>query len=152
MSRKLLVVLISITVSVLFAGTGLYAGTEIKDTFKLNTKEYAEHTKSLVEFSHKKHAEEYGAKCGECHHDENGKPLKLKMGDNVQRCVECHKETGKKPKGEKLKKAEKIKKYHKEALHANCVGCHKAWNKKKGYKRKDPEAAPQSCSQCHPKE
>lgn len=151
MSKKVLALLLSVGIAVLFASTGVYAGTKVDDVFKMETKEYKEHSKGLAELSHKKHVEEYGVACGECHHDDKGKALELKEGDDVQRCVECHKETAKAPKGEKLKKNEKIMKYHKEALHANCIGCHKAFNKKNGYKGKDPKAAPQGCTSCHPK-
>ena len=33
-----------------------------------------------------------------------------------------------------------------EAIHANCISCHKDYNKKNKTK-----AAPQSCTKCHPK-
>ena len=36
--------------------------------------------------------------------------------------------------------------YHAEALHENCISCHKDYNKKNKTK-----AAPQSCTKCHPK-
>jgi len=75
--------------------------------------------------------------------------LFLVIGDSAEKCSTCHKET-KKVKGEKLSKSEKIVKYHKEALHANCIGCHKEFNIRKG----DPKGkgpAPTSCVKCHPK-
>ena len=149
MSKKILSLLIVGTALIFAAGT-VMAGTEFQDTFKINTKVYKTHKKGLVEFHHKKHTEEYGAACGDCHHDDKGKPLTLKKGDDVKRCIECHKGI-KKVKGEKLAKKEKIKKYHVEAMHANCKGCHKAFNKKKGLDKKDPKAAPTSCKNCHPK-
>ncbi|MEA1966787.1 MAG: cytochrome c3 family protein [Thermodesulfobacteriota bacterium] len=151
MSKKIVVLMLIAGVTILFSSTGIFAGTEVADTFKMETKEYAKHKKNLVEFTHKKHAEEYTESCGECHHDADGKPLSnLKMGDDVQRCVECHKET-KKKKGEKISKKEKIKKYQKYAMHENCKGCHKAFNKEKGYTKKDKDAAPTGCSDCHPR-
>jgi len=100
-------------------------------------------------FTHAKHINEYAIACGTCHHDDKGTPLELKEGDPVQSCAECHKET-KKPKGEKLAKAEKIKKYHMEALHANCIDCHKSYNIEKG-DPKGKKPAPTSCAKCHPK-
>ncbi len=125
--------------------TFVYAG--VSDVIKMNDKGYKKHKKGIIEFSHEKHATDYKAACGECHHDNNGKPLKLKKGDSVEKCGSCHKKYGK---AKKMKKAEKIKQYHKEALHANCIGCHKAFNKKKtGKKTKGP--APASCNKCHPK-
>lgn len=151
MKNRILIIGLILSAAVVFAVNGIQAGTTAADVIEMKSPEYEKHTKGIVMFSHKKHATEYGASCGECHHDDKGKPLDLKEGDNVQRCVECHKETGKKPKGEKLKKKEKIMKYHKEAVHANCKDCHKAFNKKKGLKAADPGALPTTCKNCHPK-
>ena len=140
----------------LFVVTGIYAGTDVQDVIPMNNKAYKEHKKGIVEFNHKKHIEEYGASCGECHHDDQGKPLDLKMGDDVQSCIACHKIPGEVPKdvkkewkAKKLKKAEtnKLKlEYHAEALHMNCKDCHKAFNKKNKTKK-----APTTCKKCHPK-
>ena len=159
MIKKHFLTAVILAIAILFVSAGIYASS-VPDVIPLNDPAYKKHTKGIVQFEHKKHWDDYSreypefypSKCGECHHDKDGKPLtELKDGDSVQKCIECHKETGKKPKGEKLKKAEKIKKYHKEALHANCKGCHKKFNKKMGYKNNDPKAAPNTCKSCHPK-
>ena len=129
--------------------TDKVAGKASIDIIVMDNPLYKKHSKGIVEFTHKKHVEEYTIACGSCHHDETGKPLELTYDDPVQNCIECHKET-KKPKGEKLPKKEKIAKYHFEAIHANCIGCHKDYNKEKG----DPKGkgpAPSSCKNCHPK-
>ena len=144
-----------ILAGVLIVGiSGLYAGTEVKDVINMENKAYEKHTKSIVTFTHKKHIEEYKVGCGECHHDEKGKPLdNLKMGDNVQNCIECHSNPGERPKGKgapKLTKKERLD-YHAEAIHYNCRDCHKKFNKDKGLKSKDTGAAPTTCKQCHPK-
>ncbi len=135
-------------------GSALYAGTEVEDVIKMENKAYPEHKKSIVMFSHKKHTEAYKAGCGECHHDEKGKPLaNLKLGDDVQNCIECHAKPGERPKGKgapKLSKEERLD-YHAEAIHYNCKDCHKKFNKEKGFKSKDKGAAPVTCKQCHPK-
>jgi cytochrome c553 len=126
----------------------IYAGTQVADEFEVKSPEYEKHTKGIVKFTHKKHIEEYGATCGECHHDDKGKPLDLKMGDDVQRCIECHKKPGERPKGKdapKLSKKERLE-FHAEALHYNCKDCHKEFNKKNKTK-----AAPTTCTKCHPK-
>ena len=126
---------------------GLYAGTEVQDVIKMENKAYEKHTKSIVEFTHKKHVEEYKAGCGDCHHNEKGEPLNdLKMGDDVKNCIECHSKPGMKPKKAKLTPKEKLQ-YHAEAIHQNCRGCHKDFNKKNKPKKK----APTSCAKCHPK-
>lgn len=140
-----------IGIAVLFVMTNLYAGTEVCDVIKMENSAYAKHKKGIVEFTHKKHNEEYKITCGECHHDENKKPLDLKIGDDVQGCIECHKKAdyikGKKAKG--LSKKQK-REYHANAIHDNCKACHKKFNKEKGLKSKDKGAAPTTCKACHP--
>ena len=109
----------------------------------------------FIEYA-EKHPDLYKLGCGECHHeDEDGKskPLTdLKEGDEVKNCIECHKIAdyikGKKAKG--LTKKQK-REYHANAIHDNCKGCHKKFNKKMKLKAKDEGAAPTTCKQCHPK-
>ena len=119
------------------------------DLIAMNNPGYAKHKKGIVMFTHRTHFEDYGISCGDCHHDDTGTPLELAEGDDVQSCIECHEGT-QKPKGEKLPKDEAIMKYHFEALHANCIGCHKAYNIEKG-DPKGKKPAPVSCQKCHPK-
>jgi len=147
MKNKRLLVAAIIGIATLFLAAGLYAGSTVPEVIKMQN-DY-EHTKGIVEFSHAKHATEYKAGCGDCHHDENNKPLAdLKEGDSVKKCIECHNKPGEKPKGKKapkLSKSEELQ-YHAEALHENCKGCHKDYNKKNKTK-----AAPTTCTKCHPK-
>lgn len=142
MTQKNWILIIIAVILTLFCFT--MARANVQDTIIMNSPEYSEHSKGLVTFTHNKHVQEYKVACGDCHHDDHGKALS--EGDDISRCVVCHTETGKKPKGEKLSKSEKIMKYQKEALHANCKGCHKTWNKEN--KTKD---APTTCKDCHPK-
>jgi len=107
-----------------------------------------EHSKTILAFTHQKHVTDHKLACAECHHDAEGKPLtNLKEGDEVKTCWECHNKpgeiTGKKAKGlsDKEKRA-----YHGNAVHDNCVGCHRDYNRK--MKKK---LAPQTCLACHPK-
>jgi hypothetical protein len=114
------------------------------DVMLLNEPSY-EHKKGIIQFTHKKHSEEYiqSKDCGVCHHDNKGKPLIIEDKENakVDRCIECHKLTGK-PSKDKLLKIQ----WHQEAMHQQCKGCHKAYNKTK------PDVkAPTTCSKCHPK-
>ena len=148
MNKKLITLLIA-GIAVIFVATALHAGTEVADTITMETKGYKKRKKGapkfkLVEFTHKKHVEDYAISCGECHHDDKGKALDLKMGDDVQSCAECH---------NKLKKKKKDKKnimVHENALHKNCITCHKDYNKEKtGKKNKGP--APAKCGECHKK-
>ena len=158
MGKKQVWVFSAVCLALLFAAGAIYAATSVPDVIKMDHKAYKEHTKGIVEFSHKKHHEEYKVGCGECHHDDKGKPLTdLKMGDDVKGCIECHKIPGQMPgalkKEMKEKKASKEEiaakelEYHAEAIHENCISCHKEYNKKNKTK-----AAPQSCTKCHPKE
>ena len=158
MTKKHLITALILGVAILFVSAGIYAASA-PDVIPLNDPNYEKHKKGIVQFEHKKHWDDYSqqypdlypSKCGVCHHDENGKPLtELKDGDDVQKCIECHKTPSEAPKGKKAKKKlskkEKIAQYHAEALHANCRDCHKQFNKK--YK---PKKAPTTCAKCHPK-
>ena len=158
MNKKLLVLVI-VGFAALFVVTGIYAKA-VPEIIELNDPAYKEHKKGIVHFEHGKHQNEYAEKypefhkngCGECHHDKDNKPLaSLKEGDDVQKCIECHKIAAEAPKGKKAKKKlskkEKIKDYHAEALHANCRDCHRKFNKKYKPKKK----APTTCAKCHPK-
>ena len=157
--NKILVVLVIVVSAALFAAGGIFAKA-VPDMIKLEDPAYKKHKKGVVDFTHGKHQTDYAKKypefykngCGECHHDEDNKPLsKLKEGDDVQKCIECHKIAAEAPKGKKAKKKlskkEKIKDYHAEALHQNCRGCHRKYNKKYKPKKK----APTTCAKCHPK-
>jgi hypothetical protein len=158
MGRKNVIVLSMICLAFLFTVGTLYAATEVQDVIKMQNKAYQEHTKAVVEFTHKKHNEEYKIGCGECHHDDKGQPLKdLKMGDDVQSCIECHKTPGQMP-GEMKKEMKasgaskkeidaKELEFHAEAIHGNCISCHKEFNKKNNTKD-----APTTCTKCHPKQ
>lgn len=153
---SIFVLVMAVGVALFFTAGTIGAATTVSDVIKMENK------KGLVAFAHKKHNEEYKINCGECHHDANGKPLSnLKMGDDVKGCIECHKEPGEMPgslkkemKENKASKKEidaKKMEYKAEAMHANCVDCHKSYNKTNGLKKNDPKAAPEKspCSGCH---
>ncbi len=132
---------------ILFCAAGLMAGS-VPDVIQMDNKAYSKHKKGIASFTHAKHVNDYKIGCGECHHDDKGTPLTaLKEGDSVQGCIECHPKPGqlkgKKAKG--LSKAEKLQ-YHANAVHDNCIKCHRAYNKKNKTK-----AAPYTCKKCHPK-
>jgi hypothetical protein len=122
----------------------IYAGTTFPIIAPMNESSYM-HKKKIVQFNHKKHVSAYKLACGECHHDNAGKPVIIKHGTNVDRCVKCHSKPGE-IKGKKAKGMSKTdkRKYHANALHDKCRGCHKAL--KKSGKSK---MAPTSCNKCH---
>jgi len=150
MNKRLLVIVTIMAMATLFFSVGIYAGTEVKDEIKMENKAYKKRQYKTVTFTHKKHVEEYKASCGECHHDEDNKPLDLKEGDEVQNCIECHKIPGY-IKGKKAKglTREKKREYHANAVMDNCRACHRKFNKEKGYKTKNEKAAPTTCKKCH---
>lgn len=154
--KSLWMIALAAAAAVFFAAAAIYAGTEVADVIKMQTKEYETHTEGIVEFTHKKHSEEYPAKyadfhklgCGECHHDKDNKPLtQMKSGDPVRRCIECHTKPSERPKGKGapyLSKKERLG-YHAEAIHYNCWDCHIKYNVDM-----KTSAAPTTCAKCHP--
>ncbi len=122
--------------------------SDMADIIAMDNPIYEIHKKGIVQFTHQKHLKDYEIACGDCHHDDSGEPLvDLNIGDEVVGCAECHSDPGKAPKSKdrKLSDSERFE-YHTEALHANCISCHKAYNKKNNTKD-----APASCNKCHPK-
>ena len=157
MKKRFFIIAVITGIAALFLVGGILAGTDVPDVITLKNKAYKKHKKGIVEFTHKKHMDEYAKLapdlykdgCGVCHHDEDNKPLvNLKEGDDVQNCIECHKKPSERPKGKdkpKLSKKERLA-YHAEAIHYNCKGCHKKYNKMTKKK-----TAPTTCKKCHPK-
>ena len=157
MKAKHLIIRMVVGAVFLVVAAGIYAGTEIQDAVQLKTEAYSKHTQKIVVFEHKKHQADYADKypelyesgCGECHHNENNEPLSnLKEGDGVQKCIECHKTPAyiKGKEAKKLSDRQKLE-YHANALHANCKGCHKAFNKK--FNKTAKNGAPTTCKKCH---
>lgn len=156
--KSLFFTLMLVGMACVFLAGGLKAGTEAADVIRMESPAY-EHTKGIVEFTHKKHVEEYGSACGDCHHDDKGQPLADQAAIDAfgkVKCIECHSKPGEVPKDvkkewreKKISRDEKKKlelEYHAEAVHMNCIDCHKKWNRENKSK-----AAPTSCSKCHPK-
>ncbi len=145
MSKKSLSVLTVVFTGLLFFVVGSLTASDVPDTITMDSKVYPKHTKKVSPFSHKKHADHKDIGCADCHHVYKDGKNAWKEGDEVQKCEACHKEVGKAPKG--MKKAEKIKKYHKDAIHANCKGCHKKMIDKNSEMGKNLK----KCTACHPK-
>jgi hypothetical protein len=78
-------------------------------------------TKGAVTFNHKLHSETQKIACKQCHH----------TGDVSKKCDTCHK-------AECKPGAKPI--CMKDAMHKNCIDCHKKQNK-----------GPKMCNECHKK-
>jgi len=154
MSRALILTVVAV-IGLAVMGSGLFAA-DVPDVIQMKDPIYSAHTRGIVSFTHTKHYADYGISCGECHHDDKGQPLAdLKTGDTTHRCSECHSKPGDVPRTALKDLAEDAKtkltlEYHAGAMHLNCIGCHKDWNKEHG--KRGPEGAPISCNDCHPKE
>jgi hypothetical protein len=110
-----------------------------------NENAVAKHRMGIVQFTHDLHfaakPDGHGVGCGECHHDAEGKPLAdLKASDPVQGCFECHSKADRPRKPKDISdddwQAMRLE-YYVEALHDNCIECHKA------------QSGPVKCTECH---
>ncbi len=150
MNKKLLTWLLPVGICVIFLATGLHAGTEVADEITMDYNKYTKRRytppkyKTFI-FTHKKHNIDYKISCGECHHDKDGKPLDVKLGDYVDQCVECHTE---------LKKTQENRKsiiLLENAMHENCKVCHMEINIEAGDPKGRKGPGPVSCTACHVK-
>ena len=101
-----------------------------------------------VIFTHSKHVEDYGAVCGDCHHDSDAEPIEAFYPDATYACGECHTEEGllrgsiaenEVPESDQIA-------HRANALHLQCIGCHKQYNELNKVVR-----VPESCITCHAK-
>lgn len=131
MTKRFCVLFTVIFTGLIFFSVGtLIAAQTVPDTVTIENKDYKKDKKRPVPLSHKKHVDEYGVKCADCHHVyKDGKNV-WKEGDHVDKCSKCHLQ----------KKDGKVMKLQ-NAYHKNCKNCHK--EKKKGPFKK--------CNDCHVK-
>ena len=101
-----------------------------------------------VTFQHKKHFNEYGSKCSDCHHDENMEPVVGYSPDKSFHCIDCHDTEGliRGPIAESTATYDDLIARRANVLHIKCVGCHKEHNAKEHVVR-----APEACRICHAK-
>ncbi len=94
---------------------------------------YMNDNKKPVKLNHKKHSEEYGIACDNCHHlYQEGKNV-WKEGDSVQKCVACH---------DPIEDQGNVRKLQ-SAFHKNCRGCHKEMS------QEGRDAPYKKCTDCH---
>ncbi len=99
-----------------------------------------------VKFTHSKHVDDYGAVCGDCHHDSDAEPIEFHDPDAIYACGECHDEEGliRGPIAEnEVSDSDRIA-HRANALHLQCIGCHKMYNELNKVVR-----VPESCKTCH---
>jgi hypothetical protein len=101
-----------------------------------------------VKFTHAKHVEDYGAVCGDCHHNSDVEPIESYDPDETYECSECHDEEGliRGPIAENDASDSDLIAHRANAIHMQCIGCHKRNNDKKHLVQ-----APESCITCHTK-
>lgn len=159
MSRRIPLVAALCVLTLLIIAPEARPGKDVEDTIRMESPAYEKHEEPIVTFTHKLHFDEYAKKhpkyyssaCGECHHDKDNKMLdNLKLGDEVQSCIECHKKPGyMKGKEAKGLSKEQKREYHANAIHDNCKGCHGKYNRANKLKKENPGYAPNTCKTCH---
>jgi len=138
MNKKLLSIFLIVGVAGLFLTVNALSGdatcTEVPDEIVIDNEAYERNIKEPVPLSHKKHSEDYGVACDQCHHAyKDGKNV-WKEGDPVQKCSECHDPAEKKDGAYKLQ----------NAYHNNCRNCHKK------LKQEGKATGPMiKCNDCH---
>ena len=121
----------------------VYAADKGPETTTIKPALWPTPTKAPVQFTHKKHNEEYKVACDQCHHVFKDGKNTWKEGDKVEKCEKCHTEAT--IQGEKKLPPDQLKLNLKNAYHVNCVGCHQ-----KLKKEKPDTKAPVTCAGCHP--
>jgi hypothetical protein len=99
-----------------------------------------------VKFTHSKHVKDYGAVCGDCHHDSDAEPIESHDPEATYACGECHEEEGliRGPISEnEVSDGDRLA-HRANALHLKCIGCHKLYNELNNVIR-----VPESCVTCH---
>ena len=101
-----------------------------------------------VTFTHRKHINEYGIGCADCHHDSSHEPIVAYSPDEFFNCADCHLEEGliRGPIAENETSIDDLLIHRANVLHMRCIGCHKKANAKQHVVR-----APEACRICHTK-
>ena len=99
-----------------------------------------------VKFTHLKHVQDYGAVCGDCHHDSDAEPINSYDPDATYACGECHDEEGlvRGPIAESAASDSDLITHRPNALHIKCIGCHKWYNDLNRVVQ-----VPEACIACH---
>ncbi len=135
MKKGISAIIILVLTCLMFLTVGVLTAADMPDTVTINTEGYKKDIKGPVDFSHMKHATEYGAECTACHHEyEDGKNI-WDADVPVKKCIDCHDPNENQGNAKKLMLA----------YHNNCRDCHKEVNKE------GKNAPDKSCDDCHAK-
>jgi len=137
MMKRFFTLMLIALVGVVFVSVGALTAADCADVPEevvIENDGYKSDKKGPVKLSHKKHVDEYGVSCTDCHHVYEGGENTWKEGDPVQKCAECHDYSKSQGKAKKVQLA----------FHANCKDCHKA-AAKEGKKN----APFKKCNGCH---
>ena len=135
MKKRFVMMIFVALCGLIFLAVGALIAADIPEKIVISNEGYKSDKKGPVNFDHRKHSADFGAKCTDCHHVyKNGKNV-WKEGDPVQKCSACHNPEKKQGNADKLQ----------NAFHKNCKDCHKEVDKagKKAPYRK--------CNDCHEK-
>jgi hypothetical protein len=136
MKKQIFTLVLAGVFGMVFLGAGAVMAQSVEppEEVVINHEGYTADKKGPVKLSHKKHAEEYGAECVDCHHViKDGKNV-WKEGDPVQKCVDCH----------DLNESQGNAKKLQLAFHKNCKDCHK-----EAFKEGKKNAPFRKCNDCH---
>jgi hypothetical protein len=99
-----------------------------------------------VKFTHSKHVQDYGAVCGDCHHDNDAEPINSYDPDAIYACGECHNEKGllRGPIAENEVSAGDRIAHRANSIHMKCFSCHQMYNNLNQVVR-----VAESCKTCH---
>jgi hypothetical protein len=136
MKTGILMLLTVLAVGLCILASGVLTAADVPEKVLIQN-EYPKDRKGPVSLSHKKHVEEYGAACTDCHHEYEGGKNVWQEGQPVKKCSACHDPAEKKGSAMKLG----------SAFHRNCKGCHKAY----AAEHPDTKAPLKKCNDCHQK-
>jgi len=136
MKKRYFTLMLVALVGVMFVSLGALTAadcTDVPDEVIIEN-DHGSDKKGPVKLSHKKHTEEYGVGCTDCHHVyKDGKNV-WKEGDPIEKCSACH----------DAQKSDGNAKKLQLAFHSNCKDCHK-----EAFEKDGKEAPFKKCNDCH---
>lgn len=132
--RKKCFLIIMLVCAGMLITSGIITASDFPEEIVIDGKNYKKDIKGPVNFSHSKHATDYGVECTECHHEYKDGANVWNAGDEVKKCEQCH----------NVDKTEGNVKKLMLAYHKNCQDCHTEKSKEG---KKTPNKT--KCEECH---